>query len=77
MVLGACAQDTASDGVEPSDQVPLPAQQPEGGDDPTLSGDESTPGVGGGQTGGSGSGSPDSGNLQGEVGGSPTAGEQG
>ena len=79
VLLGACGGDSTSDGVEPSDQNPLPAQQP-GGDgedgDSTLSG-EGTDGVGDGETGGEGSGAPDSGDLEGEVEGSPTAGEEG
>jgi len=54
-LLGACAQDTSEGGVAPSEQDVLPSQQPEGGDDPTLSGDD-TGGVGGGQTGGDGAG---------------------
>ncbi len=53
--LGACAQDTSEGGVAPADQDGLPSQQPGGGDDPTLSGDD-TGGVGGGETGGDGAG---------------------
>lgn len=82
-LLGAgCSQDTASTGVEPGDAEVLPPQQPQGGDDPTLTG-ESTDGVGDGNTGGVGSGSPDSGagpgvgSGDGTAGDSPTAGEDG
>lgn len=58
--LGACADDDDPGTVDPADQEPLPAQQPEGADDPTLSGDDA-PGVGTGETGGSGAGTPDQG----------------
>lgn len=75
-LLGACADDEGTGAVEPSNQEPLPAQQPEGDEDPTLSGEE-TPGVGDGQQGGVGSGTPDSGGMEGSVEGSPTAGEDG
>ena len=81
---GACAQDTASQGVAPEDADPGPAQQPGGGaDDPTQSGEE-TGGVGEGNAGGDGSGSPDSGSGPGAGSGdggaggdSPTGGEDG
>lgn len=62
VALGACSQDPASDGVtEPENLEPGPAELPEGGeaDDPTLSGDDGAPGVGDGETGGTGSGGPD------------------
>lgn len=78
LTAGACAQDTSQTGVEPADQEPLPPQQPSGGDDPTLSGTD-TEGVGDGQTGGQGSGSPDSGAFDDGTAGedSPTGGEDG
>lgn len=50
----ACAQDTSEGTVEPADAEPGPAEQPGGGGDPTLSGEEGTPGVGGGVGGGDG-----------------------
>lgn len=75
---GACSQDTSEGGGSaPEDQPTTGAQQPGGGDDPSLSG-EGTDGVGGGNTGGDGSGAPDSGSGDdGSAGQSPTAGEDG
>lgn len=75
--LGACSGDPAGDGVAPEDADPGPAEMPGGEDDPTLSGEDDAPGVGDGRSGGTGSGNPDSGDVEGEVGDSPTAGETG
>ncbi|MEX2658571.1 MAG: hypothetical protein WD232_02660 [Acidimicrobiales bacterium] len=75
--LGACSGETPGDGVAPEDADPGPAEMPGAEDDPTLSGEDGAPGVGDGRSGGTGSGSPDSGGVEGEVGDSPTAGETG